>query len=261
MIYTNQTKARQQTGLSYLGDTNSSSKIEKNGKKGELTYVLYLAPANLSGYEVCPMRTESCTKACLHESGRNRIDVSKNRINQARINKTKLFFEQRKFFMEWIVDEISSAKKKAHNSNMTFSIRLNGTSDISPEIFKLGDKNILQVFPDVQFYDYTKVHNRIVKLRKYDNYDLTFSFSGYNWDLCEHVLQKNVSRVAMVFEKELPLKYRNYTVVNADETDMRYRDPLGVICGLKFKKVRNKIDTSNDPFIINLNDPDCQFNI
>lgn len=259
MDYINQAQARRDTGLSYLGSVNSSSKIMKNGKAGEMTYILYLAPADLSGYEVCPMRTSDCTAACLHNSGRNRMDIKKNTITNSRIKKTKLFFEERKFFMNWLVDEISSAAIAARNKEMSFSVRLNGTSDISLETMSLHNVCILNIFPDIQFYDYTKVFNRIDKMSKYPNYDLTFSFSGDNWSECENTLKEKTSRVAVVFENKLPLYYKGFKVVNGDDTDMRYRDPKGVITGLKFKKVRSKIDTKQSPFIIPENDPECVY--
>ena len=121
--------AKKQTGLSYLGSVASSSKIAKGLKYNEATYILYLAPANQSGYEVCPMRTAECTAACLTESGHNRIDVKKNAINKARIAKTKLFFEHREFFMTWLVLEITKAMFDADKKGYKFSVRINGTSD------------------------------------------------------------------------------------------------------------------------------------
>ena len=55
----------------------------------------------------------------------------------------------------------------------------------------------------------------------------------------------------MVFEgKQLPKKFMGYKVIDGDEYDMRYLDEQGVIVGLKFKFVRNKIDTANNKFII-----------
>ena len=110
MNYVNQAQAKKATGLSYLGGVASSSKIAKGLKYNEATYILYLAPAKMSGYEVCPMRSAECTAACLNESGHNRIDIHKNTINNARIKKTKLFFEHRDFFMSWLIEEITAAK-------------------------------------------------------------------------------------------------------------------------------------------------------
>ena len=251
MKFTTIGNAKKVTGLSYLGSVASSSKIAKGLKYNEMTYILYLAPASLSGYNVCPMSTEECRTACLSESGHNRIDVKKNAINKARIKKTKLFFEHREFFMGWLVTEITKAKIDAGMKGYQFSVRINGTSDISLESFKLNGKNILQMFPLVPFYDYTKVAKRFDMLNKYDNYDLTYSFSGHNMVQCLELLSKGNGRVAMVFEgKVLPKTFMGYDVIDGDEYDMRYYDMQGVIVGLKFKKVRNKIDTTNNAFII-----------
>lgn len=256
MIFKNVSQAKKLTGLSYLGSVNSSSKIAKGLKYNESTYILYLAPAKLSGYEVCPMRTDECTAACLNESGRNKIDIHKNQINKARIKKTKLFFEDREFFMGWLIYEIGKEKANAERKGMRFSVRLNGTSDLDPTTFKLDNKNILEWFPDVNFYDYTKISKRFRLLEKYPNYDLTYSFSGYNMMDCITLLKEGKGRVAMVFEgKQLPTKWSGYNVIDGDAYDMRYLDEENVIVGLKFKKVRNKIDTANNKFIISMNSP------
>ena len=243
-------QARKATGLSYIGNTNSSAKIEKNSKKNELTYIIYLAPSTLSGYNVCPQATTHCIAACLHESGHNRIDVS-NRINRARITKTKLFYEQREFFIDWVIAEIKASKKKADKLGMRFSVRLNGTSDINPTLFTKDGKTLFEIFANTQFYDYTKVFNRVKLLQKHKNYDLTYSYSGTNWSECMEALSRKM-RVAVVFDK-VPSEYANKKVVNGDETDLRYLDPTDCIVGLKFKKVRNKIDTKATPFVISLN--------
>ena len=250
--FTTTTNAIKQSGVSYIGNVSSSAKIIKNEKFNELTYIIYLAPANLSGYEVCPMRTEECTKGCLHESGHNKIDVKKNRINNARITKTHLFFQQREFFMDWVYAEIKRYKKQADKRSMKFSIRLNGTSDIEPTLFRVKGKTLFELFPDVTFYDYTKVPKRMMLSFKYPNYDLTFSYSGHNWEASKQMLDNGLGRVAMVFDKSIPETYEGYKVVDGDNSDLRHYDDWGVIVGLKFKKVREKIDTYNSKFIIPL---------
>ena len=251
MKFTTIGNAKKLTGLSYLGSVASSSKIAKGLKYNEMTYILYLAPAEQSGYNVCPGSTEECRTACLTESGHNRIDVKKNAINKARIKKTKLFFEHREFFMGWLVAEISKAKQIATDKGYTFSVRLNGTSDIQPTLFKFNGKVIFDIFNEVTFYDYTKVSNRFKLLDKYSNYDLTYSFSGYNMLQSLELLSENKGRVAMVFEgKQLPISFMGYKVIDGDAYDMRHLDEKGVIVGLKFKFVRTKIDTANNKFII-----------
>lgn len=248
MTYKNQADAKRMTGLSYLGGIATSAKIAKGLKYDEMTYILYLAPADRSGYEVCPMRSVECTAACLNESGHNKIDIHKNTINNSRITKTKLFFENRPFFVAWLRDEIAAAKKKAEAAGKKFSVRLNGTSDLSPEQFHLDGINILEMFPDVQFYDYTKVNKRFSLVKKYSNYDITYSYSGYNLDQAMQAIEQGV-RVAVVFEK-VPEEFWGLPVVDGDAYDMRYIDPSRCVIGLKYKKVRNKIDLSKSKFVI-----------
>lgn len=256
LSYVNRAMAKQLTGCAYVGNTNHSTKIAKNQKKGVDTYIIYLSPSDSSGYNVCPMATADCINACLHSSGQNRINTD-GRINKSRLTKTKLFYEDRNFFMHWIIDEIKAHRALAEKRGNDFSVRLNGTSDLSPVMFKLGGKNLLEMFPDVQFYDYTKVFNRVTLLDKYNNYDLTYSFSGSNWEQCEDALQQGM-RVAMVFEK-VPAFYKDIPVIDGDETDLRYMDAKCVIVGLKFKKVRKKIDFTKQKFIIQKDDLNCTY--
>lgn len=249
LIYSNRSKATKETGLSYLGNVNQSAKMIKNSLYNEMTYIIYLAPADMSGYEVCPMRTAECTALCLNTSGRVKLDI-KNKIIGARIKKTKLFFENRQYFMRWMIDEISFYRNKAKKLKMDFSVRLNGTSDISPIAFNLNGKNILQIFPDVQFYDYTKVLNRYKLLYKYKNYDLTYSYSGYN-DREAHQVISSGGRVAIVFSGDIPNEYKGVTVINGDDFDMRYKNPGGVFIGLKYKKVKGNPDIKKSKFVVN----------
>ena len=251
MVYTTKAKAKRETGINYLGSVNLTSKHAKAYKYDEMTYSLYLAPAKMSGYEVCPMRTEECTLSCLNESGMNSMNMNGDKINQSRIKKTKLFFEEREFFMAWLIDEIYSAWQKSINLGYKFSVRLNNTSDLNPvsfyTMYKGERRNILEIFPMIQFYDYTKVPNRITLVKKYKNYDLTFSYSGENLDECVKMLSKNI-RVAVVFKK-VPSEFWGRKVIDGDKYDMRYRDETDVIVGLKYKRVRNKL-TETNKFVI-----------
>lgn len=248
MEFISKAQAKRDTHMSYLGSVSYTVKHKKSIKYGVLTYSLYLAPAKSSGYEVCPGRTAECSRLCLNESGMNRMTqkVKGDTINAARIKKTRLFFEHREFFMKWLIFEIRAAKAKADRNRMTLSVRLNNTSDISPEEFQLNGQNILQMFPDVQFYDYTKVAARVDIIKKYPNYDLTFSYTGYNLTECQKMLLNKI-KVAVVF-KLVPEEFMGYKVINGDAYDMRYRDEATII-GLKYKKVRNKLD-NNVKFVI-----------
>jgi hypothetical protein len=254
LIFTTKAQARKDTGLSYLGTVSMTAKHRKSLKYNEMVYSLYLAPGNTSGHEVCPGRTDECSKFCLANSGMNTMSQIKKPevINKSRIKKTKLLFEERQFFVSWLAAEIQSAKDKAEKLGFAFSVRLNNTSDIAPTEFYLikedGDiQNILEIFPDTQFYEYTKVKSRLALTKLYSNYDLTFSYSGKNWDDCKTMLDNNI-RVAVVFKK-IPPMFEGFEVVDGDLYDMRYKDKEVVIVGLKFKRVREKL-TDDIKFVI-----------
>ncbi len=224
--------------------STANPKIQKGTKLGYLSFILHLAPATLSGKETCPKRTAGCTAACLNTAGRGgmfRKGENTNMIQQARIRKTRLFFEDRETFMEQLEQDINLGIKQARRLGLTPVFRLNGTSDLAWEKYtcKGSDRNLFEMFPNVQFYDYTKVLGR--KVAQYSNYHLTFSAAdGNDADVAKAVSQG--MNVAAVFDK-LPETYMGRPVINADDTDLRFLDPKGVIAGLKAKG-RAKKDTS-----------------
>ena len=243
MEFISRAQAKRLTGLSYLASVSETVKHKKSKKYGELTLSLYLAPAKTSGYEVCPGRTPECSALCLNESGMNTMtqNIKGDVINDSRITKTRLFFEHREFFMKWLVEEIHAGITRAQKLNYKFSVRLNNTSDISPLAFVLHGQNILEMFPDTNFYDYSKVKSRVDLMKQYRNYDVTYSYTGYNLTECELMLLNKIN-VAIVF-KVVPNTFMGYKVIDGDLNDLRYRDLKGVVVGLKYKKVRTKLTT------------------
>lgn len=218
--------------------STGNPKLMKGEKKGYLSFVLHLAPADLSGKNTCPKATEGCKAACLNTAGRGgmyKTGETTNAIQQARIRKTKMFFEQREQFLAQLEADIRLGIKQAEKKGMIPAFRLNGTSDISWE--KYG---IIEKFSEVQFYDYTKINNR--KVKHLTNYHLTFSKADGN-DMDVRVAASNGMNVAVVFKKELPATYIGREVVNGDDTDLRFLDPKGVIVGLKAKGKAKKDTT------------------
>ncbi len=248
--------------FSYLGGVNQTAKIAHGKEYGIDTYVLYLAPYKLSGHNTCAKATKECILGCLNTSGRVKMD-KKNIIVNARTNKTIAFYEQREKFMALMLHEITLAKKKAERNGNVFAVRLNGTSDLSPEIFKVFGQNIVELMPDVTFYDYTKVLNRKNLTKKYSNYDLTFSYTGYNWNECLEALNDNV-RVAVIFDvkkgKPLPETFNGFKVIDGDTVDYRPMDDKNVVVGLRWKNIANRennITIRNSPFVVKV---DCNNN-
>ena len=220
-----------------------NAKTPKGENLQVLTGILYLAPAKISGYEVCPRRTEGCTKSCLYTSGRGAF----SNVQQARIRRTKMFFEQRELFMSMLKLDIRILEVMAKDKGMTPAVRLNGTSDI--DWIRFG---IMEEFPNVQFYDYTKVLNRLSKPLP-SNYSLTFSRSGHNDIECDAAIRMgaNVSIVFSLNKKSpMPTTWHDVPVFDGDDTDARFLDPQGgYIIGLRAKGDAKK-DTSG--FVVQL---------
>lgn len=246
MKFTTIANAKKQTGLSYLGGINLSAKLVKNKKIGYYTYSLNLAPAKTSGYNTCPFSTPECRLSCLATSGRTAVEIfsGKHTIQNCRINKTKLFYTEPEFFMQWLIAEIQMYQKKAEKDGYFFSVRLNTISDIDWAKVKIeshDNMNIFEIFPEIQFYDYTKSHLKFKN--KPRNYHLTFSHTGRNWSMCEAVL-KSGNNIAVVFnvkhEIDLPKSFMGYNVINGDANDYRPLDGRGVVVGLKWKRIANR---------------------
>ena len=206
--------------------STANTKTMKGEKYGYKTYIMHLAPSLISGFQTCPKASAGCAAACLNKAG---MGVFSN-VQTARINRTKMFFQDRVTFMNQLVKEIKSAKKKADKEGLKLLVRPNGTSDIAWEKIRVGDyRNIFEMFPEVQFYDYSAVANRKVP----ENYHLTFSRKESN-DADVRSAIRNGLNVAVVFDK-LPETYMGLPVVSGDDTDIRVNDPRGVVVGLKAK--------------------------
>jgi len=225
-------------------DTNA--KTIKGQQYGYMTGVLYLAPYNLSGYNVCAMaEIAQCHGPCLNSAGRGAF----TNVQDARIKKTKLFFTDRNAFFAKLIPSIRSLIRKADKLGLIPLCRLNGTSDIKWEVIDftfegVHYENIFEMFPDLQFYDYTKIPNR--RADDIPNYDLTFSYSGVVefQPYVQRALGEGY-RIAVVFRRrdEIPAEFLGTTCVDGDDSDLRHEDPHGVVVAL-YAKGRAKRDTS-----------------
>jgi hypothetical protein len=232
--------------------STGNPKVLKGMKQGFNTYILHLAPANVSGYETCPKRTAGCTAACLNLAGRGGMfkrGETTNVIQEARKRKTKLFFENRTEFMVQLVKDIELAIKQSAKLDLIPVFRLNGTSDLAFEKYEVVRngvtyRNIFAAFPEVQFYDYTKILGR--KFRDIPNYHLTFSAAdGNDVDVLKAIAQGyNIATVFGIKKTEpMPESYNGLPVFNGDDSDLRFLDPKGVVVGL-YAKGKAKKDTT-----------------
>lgn len=220
---------------------SGNSKTRKGEKKGFTTYGLHLAPANLSGFNVCKDASSGCAAACLNTAGRGAMSS----VQKARVKKTLFFFKDKQNFLAELWVEVAKSIKSAARKGMTPCFRLNLTSDLPWEKIKFNGQNIFEAFPSVTFYDYTKSAERMTAFVNGEmpaNYHLTFSRSESNGALALAFL-KSGGNVAMVFRKSLPASYFGHEVVDGDETDLRFLDGTGKIIGLKEKGLAKQDET------------------
>jgi hypothetical protein len=216
--------------MQYLAIGNNAKTIKSDNGGEYLTAIMYLLPDD----DLCPMsRLAQCQAPCLNTAGRGAF----SNVQQARAAKTAAFKRDPVAFVDAIAADVRIALRKAAKLSVRLVVRLNGTSDIPWEHMRGSDgKTLFELFPDVQFYDYTKLPGRKVPV----NYHLTVSYSGANPAYARKALDpKHGHNVAVVFDtpkgKPLPIFWGGRRVIDGDLTDLRFTDPDNVIVGLRAK--------------------------
>ena len=244
-----------------LSNPLQNYKAKKNLKLKVHSYYLSLSHSDISGYNVCPFanklstnenndKKSNCSKLCVGKNGNGSYP---NVIN-SRIKKTKRFFEDRENFLNELVEDITKAILYSEHYGFIPTFRLNAYSDIKWENIKIksmGNKTIFELFPNVQFYDYTKIPNR----KTPSNYSLTYSHFGQTKTTKSQI--KKGYNVAMVFDSktDLPKEYNGIKVIDGDETDLRTKENDGenVIVGLRAKMSKANMQKEllkNNSFIV-----------
>ena len=211
---------------------NPSTKIEKGQKINVNTAILYLAPdTTVTNKTICPNASRNgCSNDCLASSGR--LGMINGQL--AQIRRTLYYLYHNESFMIQLQNEIDKYHKKYGD---TLAVRLNGTSDLNWAEFIANN-------PKIQFYDYSKLRNMILK-NKNKNHHYTFSGSMYS-DYSRKELTKAVNsglNIALAFNTKgtkkdtlrIPKKLFNKKLVDFDVTDVRFKDKKGSIGYLKRK--------------------------
>ena len=223
-----------------LLNIDQNAKTVKGNVRGFITAILYLSPADSSGVQLCPLAEKAkCKTPCLNQAGRggmsagnatfvtdSGVELADNAIQRARLRRTRLFLDDQAAFMTLLVHEIEKALVLADRKGKTLVMRPNGTSDIRWENIPctrngVDYPNIFAAFPNVQFYDYTKIPNR--RVAHIPNYSLTFSYSHVSEfaPIVVKALKHYGASVnfAAVFHGKVPESFLGRTVINGDETD------------------------------------------
>jgi hypothetical protein len=215
----------------------NNTKINKSNKMENTNYwstLMHLRPINT---RICPYQDiAKCKNACLVTAGRGKF----SNVQEARQRKTELFLNNRNEFMSQLIADIQKFIRACQRKNKKPALRLNGTSDIQWENIKVDGQNLFEMFPDVQFYDYTKIPTR--KVEQYQNYHLTWSYSEANEKYAEY-FNKVPYNKAVVFNGDLPKTFKGLEVIDGDIHDMRFLDKPNVVVGLRAKGEAKKDDT------------------
>ena len=228
-----------------LGVGTNAKTIKGDGSE-YLTAILYMTPYKImvdgNLFNSCSMASiASCIEACQYTAGRGAF----NNVQTARQRKAEWFYRDRDTFMDQLIDDIDRFQIYCMKRDIQPCVRLNGTTDIRWELIKIEGKNIFELFPNVQFYDYTKISNR--KVADYPNYHLTWSYSNANPEyakLLDKIIEGGMN-VAVVFRSEYKKSlWCTYPVVDGDKDDLRFLDPKGRHIVALYAKGKAKKDTS-----------------
>ena len=225
-----------------LLSVNTNPKIQKSNKLSDEYWscILHLHPTNT---RICPYQIKAgCKDACLNTAGLAGVFP---KVQESRKRKTDLFLNNRAEFMSLLVLDIIKFIEACKRKGKKPAIRLNGTSDIPYEnIIVEGGQNIFEMFPQVQFYDYTKIPTRNVDY--IFNYHLTWSYSEAD-DKYAQLFDKVKHNIAVVFAQKLPKTFRGRRVIDGYKHDMRFKDSRNVVVGLVAKA---KAKTEDNGFVI-----------
>ena len=207
-----------------LGVGTNAKTIKGDGDE-YITAILYLKPSMM----LCPMSKKAhCLDGCLYSAGRGAF----NSVQESRTRKTMFLMEDRIGFMQTLQSDLDKFAKYCIKKDVQPVVRLNGTSDW----------NFLEIIrdnPDIQFYDYTKVYNRLDKNLP-SNYHVTLSYSEADTDYTKKVVDKAKAKginLAVVFrdKNKIPTEFLGRKVIDGDQDDLRILDPDNVIVALYAK--------------------------
>ena len=222
---------------------SGNTKVAKTGnKKNALGDVRMASLSMHPDHIICPgSKAAGCMDGCFKCAGLAAVYES---INLARQARTDYWHANQTGFLDQLRRELGNFQKLCDKQNVQGVVRLNVLSDISWE--KHG---IPQHFPDLFFYDYTKLAKRLGKTPS--NYKLIFSYSD------RPQYQKQVAAalptgvpIAVVFKNGMPSEYLDRPVVDGDQSDILNVLAGRVVIGLKAKGPAKK---DNGGFVVDSN--------
>ena len=135
---------------------SSTYKMQKSSGYKYLSEILHLAPSNIGGVNICASSSPVCVDLCLNTSGRGQMTS----VQKSRLNKKYYFLADRLKFLNHLDREIKLSSERAKRKKLKYTVRLNGTSDLPFERYRLENgKNLMENNPNVQLCFETLVVN------------------------------------------------------------------------------------------------------
>jgi len=221
---------------SFIGNlirAGGDAKTVKGNGSGYLTAIMYMTPYKTLGRNLCPMaETAGCLDGCLNTAGRGAM----NSVQKGRARKAEWFIKDQAGFMAQLIKDCIRFVAYCDKRGIKPAIRLNGTTDVRWELIKHDGLNLFEIFPEIMFYDYTKIANRPLDI---PNYKLTFSYSEASaaYEKQCFIALKRGMNIAVVFrdKESIPESFLGLPTIDGDKTDLRFLDPAQSIVALYAK--------------------------
>lgn len=184
----NSNTARKQTKTRILGDGADNAKISKSCGRGQIAATL-----SLPAIESCPM-AGVCKKGCYACVGR--MGPGSDAYKRAYSN----FVQSKKpDFVQKVADELSTRFKSVN------IVRIHPSGDIYSRTYLDKLVQLAVMFPDIQFYGYTKsvqmVKSYFATHIKPENFTLAFSYGGIQ----DHLINPETDIIAVVTDPDKPI--------------------------------------------------------
>jgi hypothetical protein len=226
---------------------NRDTKTSKGVAFGALTGVQFLAPATLSGVNLCAWSTAACRSLCLFEAGRGSMHV----VRDGRLRKSHLMLHQWNTYVGYLEDDLHKLSAQGDRLGLEVGVRLDGTSDLRWDRRLRSTPCAMERWGKINWYDYTKDYEKAKAAAGHgngaigfpSNYSIVYSYSGSNWKQCRQILKWG-RPVAVIFRSGLPDQWRGVKVIDGDRHDIRWREMEPVIIGLSPKGHKARQDRS-----------------
>ncbi len=234
------------TNYKLIGVGTNAKTIKGDGSE-YLTGIVYMTPYKVmvdnKWYNSCSMAVlAGCIEGCLNTAGRGAM----NCVQAARQRKAEWFYRDRDGFMRQLITDLKRFVAYCKKRGIQPVIRLNGTTDIRWELITIDGQTVFELFPEISYYDYTKIANR--NTDHIPNYHLTWSYSNASPKyaaMMQTALDRGMN-VATVFRKAFDYAntWAGLPVINGDSDDLRILDPKGGHIVALYAKGKAKKDMS-----------------